>query len=160
MTNDQQSFSTSITTDKSPHVVFEAISNVRGWWSETIVGATKNQDDEFEFEVKDVHYSKQRLIEVVPDRRVVWLVTEAKMTFIKDQDEWMGTKIIFDITYDGSKTKLTFTHEGLVPAIACYKACMPAWTQYIGHSLKQLIETGVGDPNLEGRTIEKPTEVV
>jgi hypothetical protein len=156
MTDIQQSFSTSIITKKSSQVVFNAVTNVRGWWSETIVGNTAKLDDEFEFEVKDIHYSKQRLIEVIPNKRVVWLVTEAKMTFIDDQDEWKDTRVIFDITNEGDKTKLTFTHEGLVPAIACYKACMPAWTQYIEHSLKQLIETGVGDPNLEGKTIDKP----
>ncbi len=153
MTDVQQSFSTSIITTKSPHTVFEAVTNVRGWWSQTITGDTAKQGDEFEFEVKDIHYSKQRLVEVIPDQRVVWLVTEAAMTFIEDQDEWKGTKVIFDIITDGPNTTLTFTHEGLTPAVACYKACMPAWTQYIGHSLKQLIETGVGDPNLEGRTI-------
>jgi hypothetical protein len=156
MPTENQSFTTSITTDKSPHEVFEAVTNVRGWWSQTITGNTAALNDEFEFEVEDVHYSKQRLVEVIPDQRVVWLVTEANMTFIEDHDEWKGTKVIFDITSDGAKTKLTFTHEGLVPAIACYKACMPAWTQYIEHSLRQLIETGVGDPNLEGRTIDKP----
>lgn len=154
MTNEQQSFSTSIITNKSLQAVFDAVTNVRGWWSENIIGETAKQGDEFEFEVKGVHYSKQRLIEVIPDKKVVWLVTEAKMTFIEDQDEWKNTKVIFDITSEGDKTKLTFTHEGLVPAIACYKACMPAWTQYIEHSLKQLIETGIGDPNLEGRTID------
>lgn len=156
MSDDNQSFTTTITVDQPSKTVFESVTNVRGWWSENIVGKTQNLNDEFEFEVPGVHYSKQRLIEVVPDRRVVWLVTEAKMTFIEDQDEWKDTKIVFDITNEGSKSKLTFTHEGLVPAIACYKACMPAWTQYIEHSLKQLIETGIGDPNLEGRTIEKP----
>lgn len=142
--------------DQSPHIVFEAVTNVRGWWSESIVGNTIEEGDEFEFKVEDVHYSKQRLTEVIPDKRVVWLVTEANMTFIEDHDEWKGTKIIFAITNDGTKTTLAFTHEGLVPAIACYEACKPAWTQYIEHSLKQLIETGVGDPNLEGRTIDKP----
>jgi hypothetical protein len=153
MTDTNDSFTTSITVEQSAHTVFEAVTNVRGWWSENIIGDTTKQDDEFEFEVPGIHYSKQRLVEVIPDQRVVWLVTEANMTFIADHDEWKGTKVIFDITEQDGKTKLTFTHEGLVPAIACYAACMPAWTQYIQHSLKQLIETGIGDPNLEGRTI-------
>jgi hypothetical protein len=156
MSEQNESFTTSISVDQSPHVVFEAVTNVRGWWSENIVGNTAKQGDEFEFEVRGVHFSKQLLTEVIPDKRVVWVVTEANMTFIEDHDEWKDTKVIFDISSDGPKTTLTFTHEGLVPAIACYKACMPAWTQYIEHSLRQLIETGVGDPNLEGRTIDKP----
>jgi hypothetical protein len=156
MADEKQSFTTSILVDESPHTVFEAVTNVRGWWSTNITGESKEVGDEFEFEVEGVHYSRQRLIEVIPDQRVVWLVTEARMTFIQDEDEWKGTKVIFDITRDDSKTKLTFTHAGLVPAIACYKDCAPAWDQYIQHSLFELITTGTGDPNLEGRTIEKP----
>lgn len=156
MSEQNNSFTTSIMTAKSPHQVFEAVRDVRGWWSRSITGETKQLGEEFEFEVKDIHYSKQKLVEVIPNKKVVWLITEAKMTFIEDQDEWKDTKVIFDITTEGSQTKLTFTHEGLLPTIECYKACMPAWTQYIEHSLKQLIETGLGDPNLEGRTIDKP----
>jgi len=156
MTKQSESFTTSITTAKTAHDVFEAVTNVRGWWSQDITGNTAAKGDEFEFEVKGIHYSKQKLIEVVPDVKVVWLVTEATMTFIDDQDEWKGTKVIFDITTESNNTTLTFTHEGLVPMIACYGACAPAWTQYVEHSLKQLIETGVGDPNLEGRTIDRP----
>lgn len=156
MTKNGSDFTTSLLVDQSPREVFKAIINPRGWWSKNIIGNTEKQDDEFIFEVKGVHYSKQRLIEVIPDKKVVWLVTEAKMTFIKDEGEWAGTKIIFDITKEGDKTKLTFTHEGLVPEVECYKACMPAWTDYIQHSLFMLITTGKGDPNLEGRTIAKP----
>jgi hypothetical protein len=157
--NQNESFSTEIIVPNSSHEVFESITNVRGWWSENIIGHTQKTGDEFIFEVKDIHYSKQRLVEVLSDQKIVWLVTESKMTFIQDENEWTGTKIIFDITTESDgKTKLTFTHEGLVPAIACYKACMPAWTPYIQHSLFDLITTGQGDPNLEGRTIDKPVD--
>jgi Activator of Hsp90 ATPase homolog 1-like protein len=159
MSKQQENFSTRISVSQPPSAVFSAIRNPRAWWSQDITGKTENVGDEFEFEVKGVHYSKQRLVEVVPNERVVWLVADADMTFIEDRDEWKDTKIIFDITRTGDKTILTFTHEGLIPTIGCYKACMPAWTQYVHHSLKQLIETGVGDPNLEGRSIDKPAEI-
>jgi hypothetical protein len=153
-----QSYTTSFTVDQSPEEVFKAVTNVRGWWSEGIQGGTEKQDDEFVFEVPGVHFSRQKLVEVIPGERVVWLITEATMTFIRQKDEWVGTKIIFDITKDGDKTKLTFTHEGLVPHIECYKFCMPAWEQYIDGSLFKLVTTGRGTPNLEGSSIEKPAE--
>jgi uncharacterized protein YndB with AHSA1/START domain len=153
MTEHNQSFTTTLLVDQSPHEVFEAVTNVHGWWSTTIQGDAQKLGDEFTYEVKGIHYSEQRLVEVVPDRRVVWLVTKADMTFLKQRDEWVGTKVVFDITTEGDKTKLVFTHEGLLPHIECYKMCMPAWTEYIQHSLYRLITTGVGDPNLEGRRI-------
>ncbi len=153
------SYTASFVTDKSPEVVFKAVTNVRGWWSQDVVGNTENQGDEFVFDVPGVHHTVQKLVEVVPNKRVVWLVTEADQSFIKKRDEWKGTKIIFDITEEDGKTKLLFTHEGLKPEVECYKFCMPSWEQYIKGSLKQLVEAGEGTPNLEGKTIDKPAEV-
>jgi len=156
MTDTNQSYATSVLVHESPHDVFEAVTNPRAWWSQTITGDTSRQDDVFEFEVEGVHYSKQELVEVVPDQRVVWRVTDATMTFLEDQHEWTGTRIVFSIDRDGDRTRLTFTHEGLVPDIECYKFCMPSWEQYVEGSLRKLITTGEGTPNLEGKSIEKP----
>ena len=157
MTKEQSNFSTTFLVDQSPEEVFRAVTNVRGWWSKNIIGESAELNDEFVFEVKGVHYSRQKLVEVIPNKRVVWLVTESNMTFIKQHDEWTGTKVVFDIEREGDKTRLTFTHEGLTPHVECYGACAPAWTEYAQHSLKRLIESGEGDPNLEGRRI-KPVD--
>lgn len=75
------------------------------------------------------------------------------------KNEWTGTKIIFDISETGDKTKLVFTHEGLVPEVECYGACSLAWTEYVQHSLFNLITTGKGDPNLEGKRIKAINQV-
>lgn len=147
--NTLNSYTASFTVDQSPEEVFKAVTNVRGWWGEGITGSTEKQGDEFVFEVPDVHRSVQKLVEVIPNKKVVWLVTESNMTFINDAAEWVGTKIIFTITREADGTKLTFTHEGLAPEVECYKFCAPAWDQYIQGSLYKLITTGKGTPNLE-----------
>ena len=94
--------------------------------------------------MKEIHFSKQKLVEVVPDKKVVWLVTDSKLNFIKNQSEWTGTKISFEIFEINNKTQVRFTHHGLVPAIECYGDCSNAWSQLIQQSLFSLITTGKG----------------
>ena len=56
-------FSTTITVNQTPNEVFNAINNVRGWWSEEIEGNTEKLNDEFRYHYKDVHISKMKLME-------------------------------------------------------------------------------------------------
>ena len=142
--NKEKDFTTSIMVYKSPTEVFEAINNARGWWQGEFVGNTNKLDDEFTYQVADVHFSKQRIIELVPDKKVVWLVTESKINFVADKNEWLNTKLIFEITRVDGKTKVTFTHQGLVPAIECYGGCSGAWESLVGKSLFSFITTGKG----------------
>lgn len=65
-----QDFVAAISVDQTPKEAFEAINNVRGWWSE-IEGATEKLGDEFTYHYKDVHCCKIKLVEVIPDKKVV-----------------------------------------------------------------------------------------
>lgn len=134
------------TVDQSPAEVFSAINSVSKWWTENIQGASAKLNDEFSVQFKDVHYTKQKLVTVVPDKKVEWLVTESKLTFIKNVQEWKGTTVVFDISKTGDKTTLLFTHIGLTPEVECYKDCQKGWTYFID-SLHKLIETGTGVPD-------------
>ena len=139
-----KSYSTAFTVDKSPEQVFEAVNNVRGWWTGEIRGKSANLGDEFTFRYEDLHKSKQRLVEVIPNKRVAWLVVDANLSFAKNKTEWSGTKVVFDILPKGKKTELRFTHEGLLPECECFGACSEGWDFYVNTSLKQLITKGTG----------------
>lgn len=140
-------FTTTLLIDQTPKEVFNAINNVRGWWSEEIEGITDKLHAEFNYHYQDVHRAKMKLTEFVPDKKVVWLVEDNYFNFTKDKNEWKGTKIIFDISVKDGKTHLRFTHAGLVPEYECYEICQDAWTNYIHTSLHNLIVTGKGEPN-------------
>jgi hypothetical protein len=140
----QTDFTTIILVNQTPDEVFNAINNVRGWWQGEIEGSTNKLNDEFTYRMKEFHFSKQKLVEVIPDKKIVWLVTESQLNFIKDKNEWTGTKIIFDISEINNKTQLRFTHQGLVPKIECYNDCSNGWSQLIQQSLFSLITTGKG----------------
>jgi len=140
----KKDFTTTILADKTPKEIFDAINNVRGWWQGTIEGSTDKLHDEFIYRMEEFHFSKQKLVEVIPNEKVVWLVTDSQLNFIKDKNEWTGTKIIFEISEKNNKTQLRFTHVGLVNEIECYDACSNAWSQLIQESLFSLITTGKG----------------
>jgi hypothetical protein len=140
-------FNTSFSVDQTPSAVFNAINNVRGWWSENIEGGTEKLSDEFTYHASNLHKCTMKLIEVIPDKKVVWLVLDNYFSFTEDKTEWIGTKIEFEITERDGKTQVHFTHHGLVPAYECYDICFEAWSGYIKGSLKSLITTGKGRPN-------------
>ena len=153
-------FTTTFVVDQSANEVFNAINNVRGWWSENVEGNTDKPGAEFLYYYKDVHISKMKIVEFIPDKKVVWQVLENHFNFTQDKTEWKGTRIIFDISEKEGKTELHFTHAGLVPEYECYDVCKDAWTSYIQGSLQSLITTGQGKPNpkeggLNAELIEK-----
>ncbi len=140
-------YTSSILVDQTPATAFNAIQNFKAWWSEEILGNTDRLNDTFFYHYKDVHLSKIKLTESIPDKKLVYQVLANEFSFTKDKTEWIGTKLIFEITKEGDKTKVVFTHEGLVPEYECYNVCNDAWTSYIQGSLKSLITTGKGKPN-------------
>lgn len=125
------------TVDHPPEEVFAAVLDVRGWWSQNLIGASAALHDEFVFtddwthagEVAEgkqgIRFARFQLVEVAPGRRVVWRCVDACLTFIDDHAEWKG------LTADESE---------------CFEACSRGWQFYIATSLPQLITSGTGQP--------------
>jgi uncharacterized protein YndB with AHSA1/START domain len=153
-----QHFTTTLLLDQSPTEVFNAIINPRAWWSEEIEGGTSALNDVFTYHYEDIHFCKVKLIELVPDKKVVWHILENDFNFIQDKTEWTNTKVNFEISTQGNKTQLVFTHIGLVPEYECYEVCREGWSHYIQNSLDSLIRTGKGQPNATGTPRTKTEE--
>ena len=139
-------FTTTIVVNQTPKQVFNAINNPQDWWSGEIKGSTHKLNDEFTYRYKEFHFSKQRIVEMIPDQKVVWLVTESQINYVENKREWTDTKISFEISKESSKTRLRFTHLGLDSNIECFDSCSNSWSQLIQQSLFSLITTGKAEP--------------
>jgi uncharacterized protein YndB with AHSA1/START domain len=141
---DSQNFTSTFTVDQSPEEVFAAIVDVPRWWTGDVEGSTDTLGDEFTYRYPGAHYSKQKIAEVIPGKKVVWHVVDAHLEGPEDPNEWTGTEISFEITRMEDRTEVRFSHLGLVPDFECFDACSSAWGLYVNGSLKRLITTGEG----------------
>jgi hypothetical protein len=144
-------FTTTLLVDQTAEAVFNAINNVRGWWSEEIEGPTNKLHAEFHYHYEDIHRCNLKITEFVPNEKVVWYVVDNYFKFTEDQSEWTDTKMIFEIAKKEDKTQIRVTHQGLTPEYECFDICQNAWTNYIHNSLHSLITTGKGMPNGTGK---------
>jgi hypothetical protein len=138
---EKESFTLTIEVNKSPHEAFNCIKDVSKWWGgKDLEGSI----DEFTITHAGAHYSRQKLIELIPDKKIVWHITEATLYWLqKNKYEWTNTKLIFEIIPEREKTKIRFTHQGLVPQLECYSRCADeGWAVVIKDYLYNFITSG------------------
>ena len=143
---ENKNYNATITVSQSPNEVFKNINRVSKWWTENLEGDSENLDGMFTVNFGNNNFVTHKLIEVIPNNKVVWLVTDCYLSWIKDKTEWTNTKMSFEISTKGDTTDMVFTHIGLVPEVECYDMCIKGWDQYIKGSLFKLITEGTGQP--------------
>lgn len=134
----------------SPSTVYRALATqqgLRSWWTQTCeVSSAVGGEANFRF---NQTYKVMQIESLVPVREVCWQVVEAFIDApsLRHRDEWVGTRIVFQLTPQegGNKTRLDFEHIGLTPAFECFDVCNAGWNQFLG-SLQSLVETGQGQP--------------
>lgn len=143
--------------DRAPDRVHAAIRDVRGWWSENLIGTGAELDDEFVFTddaqypgetsrtKRGIRFCRFRVVELTPDR-IVWHAVDSELTFIDDHHEWTDTQVVFDIAAAAGGTDLRLTHIGLTAASECFDACSRGWSFYVTTSIPQLVTDGFGQP--------------
>jgi hypothetical protein len=138
-------FTTTVVVDQTPQEAFDAIANVNAWWAKSFKGSAKKVNDMFNVTFGDT-FVDFKITEAVPGKRVVWLITDCNLHWLKDKKEWNGTQVVWDIAPAGNTTEIVMTHIGLVPESECYDDCYAGWTGHIKGSLYKLLSEGVGQP--------------
>jgi hypothetical protein len=141
----QQDFSYSLTVHASAKEVMEKISQVNLWWAKNFKGKASKLNDEFSVYFGDT-YVNFRISEVIPDKKIKWLVTDCNLHWIKDKKEWKNTEVIWTLSEAGEKTTIDFVHKGVTLESECYESCKPGWTHHLKDSLLKLIDEGKGLP--------------
>ena len=141
---ENKSFESSISAKISADEALKKISNVAGWWGVSFSGSAEKQNDKFVVKMTGDSFFDFTVTELIPGKKVVWLITDCNMPWYSDKKEWANTKLIFDLSETNGTTILHFTHEGLTPNLECYKDCDPGWTHWIKTSLFSYFTTGQG----------------
>lgn len=140
-----KNFHTAITVNASAEEAIKKINQVNLWWAKNFKGKAEKVGDAF-----SVHFGKTfvdfQISELVPNKKVVWKVTDCNLDWIKNKKEWNGNDVVFEISGKGNSTQIDFTHIGLVPEVECYNDCEVGWTGHITGSLVKLINEGKGMP--------------
>ena len=142
----KQDYTASILVKATANNAFKSINQVTAWWTENLEGSSEKLNDVFTLRWGGESFVTMKIVESVPDKKVVWDVTDCFLHWLTDKKEWKGTRIVFEISAEGDSTRIQFTHVGLEPQVECYDNCVKGWDQYFKGSLARLINEGKGLP--------------
>ncbi|MDJ0832575.1 MAG: hypothetical protein QNJ69_03575 [Gammaproteobacteria bacterium] len=69
------------------------------------------------------------------------------MDSLDDPEEWLGTRIRFEISEHLGRSEIIFTHLGLHSQLQCFDVCSGGWDHYILDSLSAYLHDEGGKPN-------------
>jgi Activator of Hsp90 ATPase homolog 1-like protein len=113
------------------------LNGLSGWWTATTTGESGKVGGviEFRFGVGGID---MKVLELQPAKRVLWQVAAGP-------EEWIGTKVSFDLRQEGDWTIVLFKHQGWKEPVEFMHHCSTKWAVFL-LSLKSLLETGKGAP--------------
>src|SRR5690606_5509125 len=125
--------------------VYKALATPEGiarWWTEETTG-DRHVGGRIRFRFtedgRELGVFHMRILELHEDKRVAWEVVDGP-------NEWMGTRISFDLKQQGDFTIVLFKHEGWKEPVEFMYHCSTKWAVFL-MSLKSLGESGKGQPS-------------
>lgn len=142
---ENKNYHNSIIVNASAEESIKKISQVNLWWKNDFTGSAEKLNDKFTVPFGEPSFVDFVVSDFEPGKKIAWKVTDCFLPWFKDKKEWNNTEVVFQLSEENGKTKIDFTHIGLVPEIECYDACEKGWNGHI-ITLTKLINEGKGLP--------------
>jgi len=142
MQNTDFSYETSVAA--SQKLVYQALTEQLGlWWGISKEGVTKVGDImTIGFEENPSCWTFQAS-ELAHPKRVVLTCIDASHSHNGLPDsihtEWIGSKLIINISGQDNLSTIQFTHQGLTSQLKCYHVCVSGWNYYLGEALQEYL---------------------
>ena len=121
--------------------VYDAVATREGlstWWTRDVVGdAVPGGELAFRFGRPEAS-AVMTIIDLSPPDRVVW-------ECVHGPDEWLGTRITFELRRNGDETVVLFTHGGWREPVEFMHHCSTKWGYFL-LGLKAGLEGGLATP--------------
>ena len=125
--------------ESSPEPVYEALATKAGvasWWTETVTGESKvGANLQFKFPDTGPEF---KVLELSPNKQVRW-------ECVAGPEDWLGTRIHFDISFNEGETTILFKHCGWREELPFMYHCSSQWAYFL-FGLKAELEAGQGAP--------------
>jgi uncharacterized protein YndB with AHSA1/START domain len=108
-----------------------------GWWTKNIDGS-ETPGSILTFRFSSGAFNRMKIVSVETNR-IEWECVDG-------HEEWIGTRIAFEIRRDGEQVKVCFSHSGWRELTEYVGECSFHWAQYLV-SLQRYCESGQGMPN-------------
>ena len=129
-----------VTIKATSEKIYKAITTQEGiesWWCKN---TTANPEPGFvNIFVFGKFRNEMKVTELIPNRKVEW-------NCINSIEEWIGTRISFDLEEKDGNTLLRFTHGEWRAVTDTFAGCNYDWALFM-KSLKSFCETGAGTPS-------------
>jgi len=125
--------------------VYRALATPEGvaaWWTTSTTGDEQEGGTlvtRFFADEREIGGFDLKILELNPGKRVVWQV-------MAGPQEWIGTKIRFELKQEDDYAVVLFRHEGWKEPVEFMYHCSTKWGTFL-MSLKSLVETGKGRPS-------------
>jgi len=141
-----QNYQASFTAEVTATEAFDGINRVAEWWTNSLEGSSAAIGDEFTVRFGDT-FVTMKIVEFIPEKKVVWLVTDCCLHWLQEKEEWLATRMVFEVIPGNGAITVRMTHEGLVPQVECYENCEKGWDFYVKNSLRRLLTEKKGAPD-------------